>query len=170
MVRIRREPTGAGLDEIEAIYRQRLDQFLSVAAAIGGDRDSARDVVQDAFATAVRRRGSFRGTGSLEGWLWAIVLNTARTHRRGRGVDQFADPDEGVLASTNGHRPDEADEIRRAIHSLPDRQRVALFLRYYADLDYNAIAEALGTRPGTIAATLNAAHATLRGRLEGVRT
>lgn len=115
MVRIRRESSGASLDEIEAIYRHRLDQFLSVASAISRDRDAARDIVQDAFATAVRRRGSFRRKGSLEGWLWAIVLNTGRTHRRTRDFDQFIDPEEGVLATTNGHRPDEADEIRRAL-------------------------------------------------------
>jgi RNA polymerase sigma-70 factor (ECF subfamily) len=170
VVRIRRESSGATLDQIEAIYRHRLDQFLSVASAISRDREAARDIVQDAFATAVRRRSSFRGEGSLEGWLWAIVLNTARTHHRGRDLDQLIDAEEGVLATTNGHVPDEADDIRRAIHSLPDRQRIALFLRYYADLDYAAIAQALGSRPGTIAATLNAAHATLRGRLEGVRS
>jgi RNA polymerase sigma factor (sigma-70 family) len=53
---------------------------------------------------------------------------------------------------------------------LPERQRLAVFLRYYADLDYTAIGEALGISAGTVAATLNAAHAALRGRLEEVRT
>ena len=41
---------------------------------------------------------------------------------------------------------------------LPERQRTAVFLRYYADLDYAAIGEALGITTGTVAATLNAAH------------
>jgi DNA-directed RNA polymerase specialized sigma24 family protein len=41
-----------------------------------------------------------------------------------------------------------------------------VFLRYYADLDYAAIAEALGVSTGTVAATLNQAHTTLRTRLE----
>jgi RNA polymerase sigma factor (sigma-70 family) len=51
---------------------------------------------------------------------------------------------------------------------LPERQRLALFLRYYADLDYRTIADTLGIRPGTVAATLNAAHATLRSTLSEV--
>jgi RNA polymerase sigma factor (sigma-70 family) len=51
---------------------------------------------------------------------------------------------------------------------LPERQRLALFLRYYADLDYAAIADVLGIRPRTVAATLNAAHTRLRRRLEEV--
>ena len=41
-----------------------------------------------------------------------------------------------------------------------------MFLRYYADLDYVAIGEALGISTGTVAATLNAARAALRSRLE----
>jgi len=52
---------------------------------------------------------------------------------------------------------------------LPERQREAIFLRYYADLDYEAIAELLGISAGTVAATLHAAHSALRERLEGVR-
>jgi RNA polymerase sigma factor (sigma-70 family) len=52
---------------------------------------------------------------------------------------------------------------------LPERQRLVLFLRYYADLGYSAIAEALGISPGTVASTLNAAHESLRRNLEEVR-
>jgi DNA-directed RNA polymerase specialized sigma24 family protein len=44
-----------------------------------------------------------------------------------------------------------------------------LFLRYYADLEYEAIAIALDVSPGTVGATLNAAHASLRRLLQEVR-
>jgi DNA-directed RNA polymerase specialized sigma24 family protein len=44
-----------------------------------------------------------------------------------------------------------------------------VFLRYYADLEYRAIAHVLEIEPGTVAATLNAAHRALRERLEEVR-
>ncbi len=66
-------------------------------------------------------------------------------------------------------RSDDA-ELRVALSRLPERQRTAVFLRYYADLDYAAISEALGISAGTVAATLNAAHTALRTRLEEVRT
>jgi DNA-directed RNA polymerase specialized sigma24 family protein len=52
---------------------------------------------------------------------------------------------------------------------MPDRQRLVLFFRYYADLDYQAIAATLGITPGTVGATLNAAHAALRRSLEEAR-
>jgi RNA polymerase sigma-70 factor, ECF subfamily len=151
---------GASLDELEALYRSRFDVFTRVAATVTGDAERARDAVQDAFATAVRKRRSFRGDGPLEAWVWRIVLNAARSDARQakRAVEYEA-------ASANGH-PEHDAELRAALVLLPERQRTAVFLRYYADLDYAAIGEALGIAPGTVAATLNAAHTSLRSRLQ----
>ena len=151
------------MDDLEALYRRRFDVFTRVAASVTGDSERARDAVQEAFATAVRKRGSFRGEGPLEAWVWRIVLNAARSDIR-RGMPSLAH-DPGV--ATNG-RPEDNAELRLAL--LPERQRTAVFLRYYADLDYVAIGEALGISTGTVAATLNAAHTALRFRLEEVHT
>jgi len=156
---------GASLDELEALYRSRFDVFARVAASVTGDSERARDAVQEAFATAVRKHGSFRGEGPLEAWVWRIVLNAARSDvRRTIPAIDYEEP-----ASANG-QPERDAELRVALGRLPERQRTAVFLRYYADLDYAAIAEALGISTGTVAATLNAAHAALRGRLEEART
>jgi RNA polymerase sigma-70 factor (ECF subfamily) len=153
------------MDELEALYRSRFDVFARVAASVTGDSERARDAVQEAFATAVRKRGSFRGEGPLEAWLWRIVLNTARSDaRRSSPAAPYEEQ-----SSANGH-PEQDAELRAALILLPERQRTAVFLRYYADLDYAAIAEALGITTGTVSATLNAAHATLRSRLEEART
>ena len=155
---------GASLDDLEALYRSRFDVFARVAATVTGDSERARDAVQEAFATAVRKRGSFRGAGPLEAWVWRIVLNAARSD-----VRRIIPPvDYEESAATNGH-PEQDAELRVALSRLPERQRTAVFLRYYADLDYVAIGEALGISTGTVAATLNAAHSTLRSRLEEVR-
>ena len=152
------------MDELEALYRSRFDVFARVAASVTGDSERARDAVQEAFATAVRKRGSFRSEGPLEAWVWRIVLNAARSDVR-RSVPTV---DYDAPAATNGH-PERDAELRVVLACLPERQRTAVFLRYYADLDYVAIGEALGISTGTVAATLNAAHAALRSRLEEVR-
>jgi RNA polymerase sigma factor (sigma-70 family) len=55
------------------------------------------------------------------------------------------------------------------VAALPERQRQALFLRHYADLDYEQIAEVLGIARGTVSATLHAAHRALRETLEGAQ-
>jgi RNA polymerase sigma-70 factor, ECF subfamily len=141
------------LEDIEALYRSRFDVFVRVAASVTGDSERARDAVQEAFAAAVSKRRSFRSEGPLEAWVWRIVLNAARSDKR-RVISAPA-YDEPIAA--NGHAEEDA-ELRAALALLPERQRLAVFLRYYADLDYAAIGEALGIRTGTVAATLNAAH------------
>jgi DNA-directed RNA polymerase specialized sigma24 family protein len=73
---------GVGLDELEALYRGRFEVFERLAAGVMGDSERARDVVQEAFATAVRKRRSFRREGPLEAWVWRIVLNAARSEAR----------------------------------------------------------------------------------------
>lgn len=158
-----RTRSGAKLSEIEAVYREGFAEFRRVAAAIAGDQEAALDIVQDAFGTAIRRRKTFRGEGPLEAWIWRVVVNTASDHRRpARPVATMAD-----AARQNGHVED-SGALAVAVGLLPERQRLALFLRYYADLDYNAIAETLGVSPGTVAASLNAAHAALRRALPEV--
>ena len=157
--------SGASLDDLEALYRSRFDVFARIAASTTGDSERARDAVQEAFATAVRKRRSFRGDGPLEAWVWRIVLNAAHSDvRRNAPVAEYAEQ-----AGTNGH-PEQDGELRVALARLPKRQRTAVFLRYYADLDYAAIGEALEISTGTVAATLNSAHTALRNRLEAVRT
>jgi RNA polymerase sigma-70 factor, ECF subfamily len=143
--------------ELEALYRERFAAFARVASAIAGDEQRGVDAVQDAFANAILGLADYRGEAPLEAWLWRIVLNAALSLRR----RQRPEPDAPPAASGNG-RPDDDYEVRTWIAALPERQRLAVFLRYYADLDYRNIAHALGVEVGTVSATLNAAHTALR--------
>ena len=149
--------------DIEAIYRLRYGKFLRVAVAILRDERLAEEAVHDAFVRALRHRERFEERGSLEAWLWRIVVNEAR---RGRSIEQAVRQvplPEAAAAPANG-RP-QSSAVEAIVAALPERQRLALFLRYYADLDYGAIATALGIKPGTVAATLHTAHAALRRQL-----
>ena len=150
---------------IERIYRVRYGTFLRVAVAIVRDEQLAEEAVHDAFVRALRHQASF-GRGSLEGWLWRIVVNESRRREAAeRQKLRLFSPDapDDAVAASNGHRDHAA--VAALVAALPERQRLALFLRYYADLDYEAIAVALGVKPGTVAATLHAAHAALRREL-----
>jgi RNA polymerase sigma factor (sigma-70 family) len=61
------------------------------------------------------------------------------------------------------------EEVRRLVARLPERQRLVLFLRYYADLDYATIAEVLAISGGTVGATLAQARDALRQLMTEVR-
>jgi RNA polymerase sigma factor (sigma-70 family) len=154
------------LAELEAEYRRRFRSFVAAASAIVGDQEEAFDLVQDAFAAAVRARGRFRG-GRLDAWLWRILLNKARDSQRSAARRVAASADPVPELAQNGAQPGDPD-IRMQLARLPERQRLAIFLRYYADLDYSGIAAVLGVTPGTVAATLHAAHAFLRRELTEV--
>jgi RNA polymerase sigma-70 factor, ECF subfamily len=146
---------GADLAEIEAVYRERFPELERVAAAITGSRESARDVVQDAFARAVHRRSEFRREGSIEGWIWRIVVTSARDGVRHLAVRQTIplEAEEDAQTAFDAGAGDQ-ERVRGLVARLPERQRLVLFLRYYADLDYRTIAEALGISAGTVGATL----------------
>jgi RNA polymerase sigma-70 factor (ECF subfamily) len=158
------EQPGATLAAIEGLYRSQLPVLRRAAAAITGDRELACDAVQDAFARAVLRHADFRGEGSLNGWIWRIVINTTLSQTRARRpISPLAgDPP----TSDNGHTDAATERVRSALAQLPERQRLVLFLHYYADLDYTTIAEAVDISPGTVGATLHAARANMRRRLE----
>jgi len=162
-----RGSSGASLQAIETVYRRRFREFASIAAAILRDREAGRDAVQDAFANAVRTRRRFRGDGALEAWLLRTVVNAALDERRRREV-QAAHDRLRREEPPNGRNVQ--SDIPSALACLSERQRLVVFLRYYADLDYRGIGETLGLATGTVAATLNAAHASLRRHLEEVRT
>jgi RNA polymerase sigma-70 factor (ECF subfamily) len=161
-------PSGdsALLAEIESLYRERFADFVAVAASIVGEREGAREAVQDAFAGIVRTREGFRREAPLEAWVWRAVVNAARK-KRGRSARELQIRESP--AETNGSAPSgERTELAILVAALPERQRLVLFLRYYADLDYRRIAQILRVEVGTVSATLHAAHANLRRGLEEV--
>ena len=93
--------------------------------------------------------------------MWRCVVNRAKRARRAP-VELLGEPPD--VAAKNGSGEDESG-LRTRIAALPERQRLAVFLRYYADLDYAAIADALEVEVGTVSATLNQAHRNLRAEL-----
>lgn len=140
---------------IEEIYRTRYPAFRRAVATLVGGYDMAHDAVQEGFARALVRRERYRGEGSLEGWIWTIVLRTAQEMRRtAPGEEPLSfDPELPAAASF----PELADALRQ----LSPRRRLVVFLRYYADLSYAGISEVAGVSEGTVAATLSQARAEL---------
>lgn len=149
-------------EDIEALYSRDYHGYVRVARAITGDRERAVEAVQEGFANALQARDTFRGEGPLEAWVWRIVVNAARAAARSPLVQ----------ASVNGGSRSEAPpavvQLAPLIAALPERQRHAVFLRYYADLDYRSIAAVLGIEVGTVSATLSAAHQAVRRALKEV--
>jgi RNA polymerase sigma-70 factor (ECF subfamily) len=150
---------------LELIYREHGPRFLRVAHAILHDEASAEDVVQDAFAVAILRQRSYRGSGDAVAWVWRIVVNTALSRRRRRRMEELL-LHRGARPAETTETPADGERVRRCVARLPGRQKLALFLHYYADLDYDAIARVLEISPGTVGKLLWDARTTLRGMLD----
>jgi RNA polymerase sigma-70 factor (ECF subfamily) len=158
-------PSSASLAAIERVYRTKASGFLRLALATTGNIERARDALQEGFAGAIRSRETFRGTGSIEGWLARCVLNAARDRCSPADLNGDARSTEGSFEPSNDTS---RTVVRGAIMQLPRRQREAVFLRYYLDLDYRSMAEALGIEQGTVSATLHAAKKALAEVLQEV--
>ena len=155
---------GVSAAELEALYRSRYARFVAVAGAIAG-LDAAHDVVQDAFARALRGAGRFRGD-AIEAWMWKIVVNVARDAARARRADAPLDAAALALSVLDAERD---PALMAALRALPPRRRAVVFLRHLADLPLDEIARLLEISPGTVSATLAQARAALRAALtEGV--
>jgi RNA polymerase sigma-70 factor (ECF subfamily) len=149
-----------GLDsDLEDLYRRRNGAFQVMLASVTGSVESARDVVQEAFAQALRDQRSFRGTGSLEGWVWRIAFRLAIGSKGSKELAVEEVPE--VAFVDEGRDP----ALAAAVRELSPQRRMAIFLRYFADLSYVEIGEVLGIAEGTVAATLSQAHKQLADAL-----
>jgi RNA polymerase sigma factor (sigma-70 family) len=146
---------------IEQLYRQRYARFRDGVATITGSNDSARDVVQEAFARALCRRRTYRGEGSLEAWVWKIALRTASERRREIPGVSLNGTIEAALVE-----PERDPALAEALRTLPAKRRVIVFLRYFADLSYSEIAAICEVSEGTVGATLTQARAALEELLK----
>jgi RNA polymerase sigma-70 factor, ECF subfamily len=156
---------GVTIEELESLYRAELPRFVRAAAAIVGDEAAGRDAVQEAFVQAVRKQASFKFEAPLEAWVWRIVINEALALRRSR-ASEFERASASATTPSTNHVPEQDTAVRAWVAALPERQRLAVFLRYFADLDYQSIAVALEVEVGTVSATLATAHAALRRSYE----
>ena len=139
-----------GGDRFSSLFVAQAERLVRLAALLGAA--DPEDVVQDAFCKvfAVRRR--LRGDDdAVTAYLTRTVVNQVRDrHRR----SSLARRDAHLIASTDvtmdGLDPTERDAVVRAVSALPVRQREALVLRFWLDLSLAEVAEAMGTRLGTV--------------------
>lgn len=149
--------------DFEAFVAQHHDAVVRGLTLALADRGRAEDAAQDAFAKAYRQWRRVREMDRPVAWVYVVALNGARrTLRR-----ELAAPAPDLL----GPAPDPATAVaaRLSVHDalaeLAPRQRVAVVLRYLADLQVNEVAAAMGISVGTAKATLHTALARLRVEL-----
>jgi len=141
-------------EDVEAVYRADAERLWRAIYAYGGDAEIANDAVAEAFAQVLNRGAAVRDPSA---WTWRTAFRIAAGALKARAagdrvsavptehVDRYGDPD--LLA---------------ALRQLPDAQRAAVILFYYADLPIRDIAARLGTNSLAVRANLSRGRGRLR--------
>ncbi|HEV8583647.1 MAG TPA: sigma-70 family RNA polymerase sigma factor [Methylomirabilota bacterium] len=155
---------------LEALYARYGGLVYTLALRIVGDPELAREVVQDTFLRSWDGRETYDAArGRVPGWLMGIARNRAidllrsRSHQARMRERPAPLPD---LAAASAGDPADAVAARRAVvealRGLPEGQRMAIELAYYAGLTQTEIATELGEPLGTIKSRTREAMERLR--------
>jgi RNA polymerase sigma-70 factor (ECF subfamily) len=153
------------------------DQLFALVVRMVPDRDQASDCVQEAFFSAFRNLGSFRG-GSVKSWLNRICVNAAMDLQRARKrrpvqpypefEDESWQPPAGIEADPEQTALD-AERTRvlaSALAGVTDDQRSAIVLYDVQGYDYAEIAEMTGVSLGTVKSRIHRGRLALRALLD----
>jgi RNA polymerase sigma-70 factor, ECF subfamily len=139
---------------VDQLVIQHLPATLRFAQSLTGDADAAEEIVQEALCRVLARWKTFRGQASFSTWMMQIVLNIHRDRRR-RHREPTSPPPEEVVSAAPG--PNEqastgelGETIRKAIGSLPDRQREVALLTFSQGLDVGDVAFILNTTEANV--------------------
>ena len=172
-----RQVAAGEIGGLETLYDRYHAMAYALALRITTETGLAEDVVQDSFLGVWRNAGRYAGLkGSVRGWLLAIVRHRAidALRRRRTGVSLGDDSDSIVpLALTI---PDpwpevagrlEAEQVRRALTSLPPAQREVIELAYFDGLTQREIAARTRAPLGTVKSRMRLGLVSLRQQLTG---
>ncbi len=134
-------------------------RLVAAVALTCGSRPAAEDAVQEAMLKAWERSEKGEEIESLRAWVTTVSLNLARSGLRRLRSERRAKS--RLHAANLGEPSADRVDVERALSGLPRRQREAVVLRYYLQLDTREAAAALGMSEGTVKSTLSRARAAL---------
>lgn len=154
---------------LEDLYVRHAPAAGRFAYLLTADRGEAEDLVQEAFVRVVGRFGHLRVPGAFHVYLRRTIVNLHASKLRRKRVER-------AYLNRERNRPDPQtpfpdvglrEELWRAVHGLPARQRAAVILRYYEDLSEKDAAEILRCSPAAMKSLVARGIETLRAEIGG---
>jgi RNA polymerase sigma-70 factor (ECF subfamily) len=139
---------------VEAVYRADAERLWRAVYAFTGDAEIASDAVAEAFAQVLNRGAAVRDPAA---WTWRTAFRISAGVLKARSTAGAEPPTLGEHVDTYGD-PD----LLAALRQLPDAQRAAVILFYYADLPIRDIAARLDTNSLAVRANLSRGRSRLR--------
>lgn len=154
--------------ELAAFCRTQWPRLVGTLHLYCGDLGLAEELAQDALERTCRRWDRVRRMNAPGPWVHRVAINLANSRFRRRSAARRAvarfgdeappDPDPGGTAA-------ERVALRDAVVTLPERQRTALLLRFYADLDPDEVGQVMGCSGQAVRNLTHRAVASLRATL-----
>jgi len=165
-------------DAFRALYDGYKDKVYSICLYyFHGDPAAAADATQQVFLKLITNIAQFRGNADFSTWLYRLVANTCVDGARSAKAREARMASGVVLETLAGSESQEEDLLRsqrarlvqEALSALPPVFRLPLLLRYFDDLSYEEMAQALRCSMGTVASRLSRGHKMLAAKLESLR-
>jgi len=139
----------------------------------------AEELAQEVFLRVYRSRSGYEPTAKFKTWLFRIAthlaLNWLRDEKHERGQERLDDGSPDLPSrQVSDRRPSveqelvyevKLEEVRRAVAALPEKQRAAVLMHKYEEMEYTQIAKVLGCSESAVKSLLFRAYETLRARL-----
>lgn len=168
--RLRQGETGA----FEILVRRHQKTIFNLVYRLLGDYDEAAEIAQEAFLSAYKSVGQFRGDANFSTWLYRIALNHASTRRKSLANSQqrnvpleTTDPvdDRRVDPADNVEQKEVQERVQKALNSLEPNDAAIILLRDMQDMPYDEVARMLDLPVGTVKSRLYRARQALKSRL-----
>jgi len=135
-----------------------------------GQKELVQDLCQEVFLRVFLAAPRYRETGQFSSWLYRIALNVVRDFSRSQGRQPKLYQDSVPLVDSPGpdtccEQQELAQLVSQAVAELPEPLRVVLVLRHYQGVNFEQMAQMLGTPASTLKSRFAAALAQLRERL-----
>ncbi|MFI5690325.1 SigE family RNA polymerase sigma factor [Kribbella sp. NPDC051586] len=146
------------MDEFTEYVTARWPTLVRAAVLLGCTPPEAEDLVQTALERCLVKWNRVRAADDRDAYVHRVLVNCFRSSRRRRWHGEL--PSAAIPESGGGDRTadvDDSDAVMRALGRLPDDQRTAVVLRYYAHLNEQQMATVLGVAAGTVKSRLSRA-------------
>lgn len=162
------------MTEFENIYRTYFNDVFLYIRRLSGNEHIAEEITSETFYKAMRSIDSFRGDCDIRVWLCQIAKNSYYTYLKKAGqIDSIEDiellnisaQDETVEERLS--RQDEAMQIQKILHDVPDPYKEVFMWRVFAELSYKQIGQLFGKSENWACVTYHRARNMIRERLEG---
>ncbi len=166
---IRETPPDAARERLESFFAGCPDEILGTLYYVVGNREDARDALQETFLKCWNHRHQMDEIQNLRAWVFRIALNTGRDFRKTAWNRRRQSLNEDFpMASTADTPPvgleksEDLHRLRRAVAMLPPEQQQVFLLRQNGELSYPEIAEAMSIPLGTVKTRMRSAISHLR--------